>query len=119
MSLEQITGLVISRLGLSVSQMDDLTPVELHYGLVDFFERNEQLIKADFERMRLQTMYLVNIQVRKEDQKQDVTKFMPLPWDEKKKQSIEKQSVDDMKNTLLSIAKRVNKNEKSKLKSTK
>ena len=41
-------------------------------------EKNNQY-KLDMERMRLQTLYLVNVQIK--DKIKEASKLMPFPWD--------------------------------------
>lgn len=59
------------------------------------------------ERMRLQTMLLINVHIKKEKQFKSPKRFLPFPWDEdeyKNPKDVQKQSVDEMKGVLMALA---------------
>lgn len=62
--------------------------------------------RVTFDSMRLQTLYLVNIQMEKKHHITDVRKLMAFPWDSKE---IKKQSVEEMKHILMGVARVQNK----------
>jgi hypothetical protein len=68
-------------------QFYDITPVELHHAFKDFEEVETNRIKIGYERMRLQTMYLVNTQLERNKQFKDPKRLMKFKWDELKQMS--------------------------------
>jgi hypothetical protein len=67
--------------GLGVQEFLNLTPAEFAPILEASRKRRETEIRNTWEAMRLQTMFLVNIQLQKKDRVTNAEKFMPLPWD--------------------------------------
>ena len=65
--------------GLSSDAFLAYTPLEYDKLLVVKADEKYNAYKLDMERMRLQTLYLVNVQIK--DKIKDATKLMPLPWD--------------------------------------
>jgi len=47
--------------------------------LQDWQETEERLERFELEKMRIQTAYMVNCQIK--DPIRDIRKFMPFPWD--------------------------------------
>lgn len=46
-------------------------------------KEQETQYRIEMERMRLQTFYLINIQLKKDDKYETLTKLMPFDWDKK------------------------------------
>jgi len=80
-------------------QFYDMTPVELHYAFEDFNELEENRIRVGYERMRLQTMFLVNTQIRREKQFTNPKKLMKFKWDK-----LQEQTTDEISNKVKSLA---------------
>lgn len=89
-----------------------MSPVEFHYALKDVQQREQCHYETMFESMRIQTLYLWNIQVAKTDRIFDLQKFMPFVWD--KKRSAKKQTVEEQKQILLQIASHFKRRNKKK-----
>ena len=101
-----------------MQEFDDLSPGELTMLFEkDVKSKQEEVtiaFRSQCEVMRIQTMYLVNIQVQKKHQQWETNKFMPFTWDDKK---VKKQSMEEMKQIMLGIANVQNKRvDKDKLK---
>jgi hypothetical protein len=84
-----------------------MSPVEFYYALKDVRQREQCHYETTFESMRVQTMYLWNIQVDPKHRIHDAQKFMPFIWD--KKRPVKKQTVDEMKQILQTITSRIKK----------
>lgn len=100
---------------MSVGDIEDMTPVELHYALQEANQINEFHFKTTYEAMRLQTMVLFNPHAK--HPYKDPMKFMPFPWDKEKQEwknpaEVQKQSVEEMKAVMMSIASTTNKKSK-------
>ena len=67
--------------GLGVQEFLDLTPAEFAPILEACSKARETEIRSTYEAMRLQTMFLINVQIKKSQRIWDPLKFMPLPWD--------------------------------------
>ena len=65
--------------GLACDVFLAYTPLEFDRLLVVKAEQQYNDYKLDMERMRLQTLYLVNVQIK--DKIQDARKLMPFEWD--------------------------------------
>jgi len=74
-----MAGMALSRFGLMPQQFYDLTPKEFELALDDYDEAEERREKFELEKMRLQTLYLVNVHIK--DKVTDLRKFMPFEWD--------------------------------------
>lgn len=59
-----------------------MCPVEFFAALADWEKTETARQRFEMEKMRLQTLYLVNIQLDKHSKITDVRRLMPLPWDE-------------------------------------
>lgn len=114
MKFDYLMAIGCSRLGLTIEQFFEFTPREFIFALRDKQEimvvQNKMQLRTIFESMRLQTMIIYNTNPYAKKKFKDVRKFMPFGWDEKSKV----QTVDDMKSTLISIAKRFTKKKKRK-----
>lgn len=92
-----------------------MTPVEFYYAMEDFQERFTQeadgKIKAIYDSMRIQTMYLHNISPNTKKKYRKAKSFMLFGWE---KETKKQQSVEDMKSIMMSMAKSVNRNIKKK-----
>lgn len=71
----------MSRLHITPAQFYNLTPLEFDEALVDWNKVEESRQHFELEKMRIQTLYLVNIQLKKEDQIKDARKLITFPWD--------------------------------------
>lgn len=100
-------------MGLSLSELEELTPRELNFALKDASKREEDYYKTQWETMRLQTMILFNPSLKEGHQYKSPKKFMPFPWDEGVKwqnpEDVKKQSVEEMKAVMMEIASSNNK----------
>lgn len=75
---------------MSQAEFENTTPAFFHYRL-QFINRTKEAEngwreyqeREAWERTRLQTWYLVQIQLEKKD-RQEITRFLPFPWDPKK-----------------------------------
>ena len=65
--------------GLSPDAFLAYTPIEFDRLLVVKADEKYNNYKLDMERMRLQTLYLVNVQIK--DKIKEATKLMPFEWD--------------------------------------
>ena len=90
----------------------DLSPVEFYYAMEEYSEIQKEKHRIVFDSMRLQTVFLLNVQLAKKDKISDVTKLMKFPWDKEQPKEVRKQSVEEMKQVLMGIVKSV-KNKKS------
>ena len=102
-------GLAVARLGLSVEEFYMLSPAEYYFAMREFGKQKEQDMQIQYEVMRQQTMYLINIQVKESSRIYELERFMPFSWDKKQKR---KQTVEEMKQIMMSIARRQNKSVK-------
>jgi len=66
--------------GLSPNAFLAYTPLEFNRLLIVKADEKYNNYKIDMERMRLQTLYLVNVQIK--EKIKDATKLMPFDWDE-------------------------------------
>jgi len=103
---------------LTLEEFEDLSPAELSLLFEKDVEHKQDKVTIAFrsscEVMRIQTMYLINVQVKKESQIWQQQKFMPFTWDDKE---VKKQSVEEMKQIMFGIARTQNKKvNKDKLK---
>lgn len=71
-------------MGLSSSDFYDLTPIEFDYALKEHIEFEHSKQKFESNWIRLQTYYLLNIQLDKESRFSSPEAFMPFDWDEKR-----------------------------------
>lgn len=58
-----------------------LTPIEFDFALRDFNEQNLLKQRFDAELMRLQTAYLINVNLQEKDQFTDPRKLLRFPWE--------------------------------------
>lgn len=72
-------GIALAKFGIMPKQFYKLAPVEFDYALKDYFKEEERRERFELEKMRLQTLYLVNCQIK--DQISDPRKLMPFSWD--------------------------------------
>lgn len=103
----------VSRLGISVNEFYDMTPLEVSYALRDLSDREKMkmdgLVRITYESARYIAMNIWNSQGRylKQEIKQP-TELVRFPWDGIG--ASKKQSVEEMKAIMMSIASTVNKN---------
>ena len=92
-----MVGLGLSNFGLTAEQFMELTPAEFEDALINDGRNQERLWRQDMERMRIQTLALVNIQMEQKNQFSSAEKFMAFPWDKykpKPKKDIAKTKAD-------------------------
>lgn len=78
-----MAGIALSKFGIMPADFYNLTPIEFSYALIDKFKSEERIERFELEKMRLQTLYLVNCHLK--DPPDSVTKLMPFKWDEVQK----------------------------------
>jgi len=76
-----LEGFCIGVLRMSLENYKDAELRTVIYAINQYYEYEEELQRQEWERTRLQTTILVNIQLKKNDRFK-VTELMPLPWDE-------------------------------------
>lgn len=84
-----------------------MTPVELYWAMDAKNEEIDTIVRAVWESIRIQTVYLLNIHLKREHQIRKPEKLFRLKWDE------EEAKIEDwreIKNKLLLITKITNKN---------
>lgn len=64
------------------AQFYELTPREFNAALKISNDYDETLQRFELEKMRLQTLYLINVHLDKKDKITDVRKLMPFAWDQ-------------------------------------
>jgi hypothetical protein len=81
-----------------------MSPIEFYYAMEEYSERKMVDARVIYESMRLQTYFLIDIQLSKGHKLKGVTKLMKFPWDiENKPQEVKKQSMEEMKQVLKGI----------------
>jgi len=99
-------GMAIAALGITSEEFYDMSPVEFYYAIQAVSEQRQNVQMADtrerYEMMRLQTVLLINHQIGREVRYQykNVEDLIKFRWEEG---ISKKQSVDEMKRTLLGI----------------
>jgi hypothetical protein len=78
-------GIAICRLKISSDDFYNLTPIEFDYALGDYIKEVELNNRFELEVMRLQTLYLVNMQLDQNNQIKDVKDLMRFKWEEEDK----------------------------------
>lgn len=73
---------------LSPDEFYSLTPLEFDYALKDYNERTKFNQQFNAELMRLQTAYLININLDQEHQITNTKKLMRFPWEEEEVKEI-------------------------------
>lgn len=58
-----------------------MTPIEFHYAIKDFNEQIKYNQRFELDKMRIQTFYLLNIQLSREDKYNSPKEMMPFEWD--------------------------------------
>lgn len=74
----------MAALGISPAQFWESTPAEIYYALDAYSKERIDSIKEGWEQMRIQTYYLINIQLDKKSKiDYDAFKhfYMPYSWD--------------------------------------
>jgi hypothetical protein len=71
-------------LGLNYNEFYRLTPIEFYYALKDWKECQENNQRFSLEVMRLQTFYLLNIQLSRENRYRKPSDMMPFTFDKDK-----------------------------------
>lgn len=102
MSYNALGGIAVSRLGVSIDAFYRMSPVEFHYAMQDWREGQITQQRTTYNSMRLQTMVITNMFVKRGNQIKDPRQLFHFPWDDEKSQ--EKQTVEEMKNMLYTIA---------------
>lgn len=64
--------------------------------------------RTTYDSMRLQTFFLLNVQLERKNQIKEVEKLISFPWDKKNSEPVKKQSVEEMKQILIGITKKSN-----------
>lgn len=67
-------------MGLAPETFDNMTVAQFMYACVGFNEREKNEFRAEWERTRWSTYFLLSIQIRPEDRK-EMTQMLPLPWE--------------------------------------
>jgi hypothetical protein len=83
--LNELCGIAINRLHLSPDEFYSLTPLEFDYALKDFNDQSQFKLRYEAELMRLQTAYLININLEEKNQFDDPRKLMRFPWESENK----------------------------------
>lgn len=83
--MNELCGIAINRLHLSTDEFYSLTPLEFDYAIKDFNIQYQSNQRFKAELMRLQTAYLININLEEKDQIADPKKLMKFPWEEEDK----------------------------------
>ena len=117
-------GICVSRLGISVNEFYDMTPLEARYAIRDQYEREKAKIEGQtqitYEAARYISFHIWNSQGRYlEKQYESPMDLLQFPWDEgaeKKPKAVDqskpvkKQSMEEMKAIMMGITGAVNKN---------
>jgi len=69
----------------------------------EYSEKQMMAQRTVYESMRLQTFFLINIQLSQKDRMKEVTKLMSFPWDKEQKKEVKTQSVEEVKTVLKNI----------------
>ena len=88
-NLDDLIALSVVYFGLNEAEFLEYTPLEFNKLLE--IKQNERTNdwKLDMERMRMQTFYLLNIQIEKKNRFKSVGSMMPFEWDVKDKQAVD------------------------------
>lgn len=86
--MNELCGVAISRLHISRDEFYFLTPIEFHYALKDFNEYNKINQRFELIKMRLQTFYLLNIQLSQESRYNSPEEMMPFEFDYKEPKQV-------------------------------
>ena len=81
--------MVAARLQLSHKDFNELTPVELYEAFKALNEAEYEHYKRDMEVMRLQTLHLINIQLKRDDRLTDPRQLMTFAWEDKLEEEVE------------------------------
>ena len=90
-------GEAVASLHISPKEFWDSRPIDIYYALNSFSNNKIDSIKESWEQMRMQTFYLINIQLDKKqklDYKQFKHKYMPFAWDIDKQ--TEEKSIEEL-----------------------
>jgi len=68
-------------LHISREEFYNLTPIEFYEALKDHSDQTQVVERNRLESMRLQTLYLINIQLAKENKFKSLHEVMPFNWD--------------------------------------
>lgn len=74
-------GITIARLHISRSEFYDLTPIELDFALKEIGEIEKFRQQFELIKMRLQTFYLLNIQLSQESRFDSPEDMIPFSFD--------------------------------------
>lgn len=69
----------------------------------EFGEREMAHYRTTYDSMRLQTWFLLNIQLSKKDKIKDAQSLMTFSWDKMETKDVKQQSVEEMKSVLKGI----------------
>ncbi len=89
LTLGQVRGWAISRLGLSPAEFYLMRPGEFWEAMVAWQADKQADRRHVAEVIRAVGVRLFNIQLRPKDRIQDVRKFLELPWDEEEDEGAE------------------------------
>ncbi len=94
-------------MGLSRREFYDLTPIDFNYACDKFLEEKESNMKIAYDCMRLQTLYLINIQLASENKITDPRELMHFYWDEEitisEEKLVTREELDDIQNDIYKI----------------
>lgn len=83
MNYDKMYGLISSKFNFTISDFDNLTPIELHYLIYSYYKEKENDIKENYNIMRLQTHYLFKLHLGRKSPYKRPIDLMPFVWDEK------------------------------------
>lgn len=66
---------------MSSDDFYNLTPIEFDYALIDYIKEKEHTERFELSNMRIQTFYLLNIQLDKESRYNSPEEMMPFAFD--------------------------------------
>jgi hypothetical protein len=75
-------------MGLSLSEFWQSSLFDLSLMISGFYELEQERIRADYERDRIFTMMLLNIQIDKKHRFKTPDDFMPFPWEQEDKPEV-------------------------------
>lgn len=93
----------MSVLSLSPKEFWESTPVEICNALDFSHKLREEEIRDRWDIMRLQTFYLININLDKNNQLSDPEDLIKFPWDEKKIKSVEEPDWEKLEKDIKGI----------------
>lgn len=95
--------MALSRFGLTPRQFQDISPLEFYEAIKDDNELRKYPLRTIADSIRMQTLWLVNIQLPRGKKVRNERRLWTLPWDKPQGQK-ELQTVDQMRQVLKRIA---------------